>query len=156
LLALIIAWLLLTAIALGVYFYRAWLRLPTVPNKAAYAAWLGFQIACTLAAAVMLAGLCVPSYVTSPRQARGWTLQQNLRVMRAIINQYTLDLHRRPQSLHDLVDAGYIRQTPADPMTKREDTWVLEWSYDPKMPGIVNVRSGSSAMSSKGSAYHDW
>ncbi len=49
LLALTVAWLLLTVVALGVHFYRAWLRLPTVPNKAAYTAWLSFQIACTLA-----------------------------------------------------------------------------------------------------------
>jgi len=156
LLALIILWLLLTAIALGLYFYRAWLRLPTVPNKAAYAVWLTFQTACTLALAVTLVGLFVPSYVTSPRQAREWTLQQNLRVMRAIINQYTLDKQRRPQSLNDLVDAGYIRRTPVDPMTRRNDAWVLERSNDPKMPGIVNIRSSSNDISSNGSAYHDW
>lgn len=155
-LVLIVAWLLLTAVALGVYFYRAWQRLPTVPNKAAYIAWLGFQIACTLAGAVMLVSLFVPVKVTTLRQAREWTLQQNLHVMRGIINQYTLDKRRRPQSLNDLVEAGYLRQTPADPVTRRNDTWVLEWSDDPKMPGIVNIRSGSTAISSNGSAYHDW
>ncbi|MGD0163630.1 MAG: hypothetical protein ABSB39_14270 [Candidatus Sulfotelmatobacter sp.] len=156
LLALIVAWLLLTAIVLVLYFYRAWLRLRTVPNKAAYAAWLSFQIACTLAAAVMLVSSFVPSYVTSPRQAREWAPEQNLQLMRAIINQYTLDLRKRPQSLHDLVEAGYIKQTPTDPITRRNDTWDLVWSNDPKMPGIVNIRSGSIATSSKGSAYHDW
>jgi len=156
LLALIVAWLLLTAIALVLYFYRAWLRLRTVPNKAAYAAWLSFQIACTLAVTVMLVSLFVPSYVTSPRQAREWALEQNLHVMRAIINQYTLDLQKRPQSLDDLVEAGYIKQTPTDPITRRNDTWDVGWSNDPKMPGIVNIRSGSIATSSKGSAYHDW
>jgi len=156
LLALTVAWLLLTVVALGVHFYRAWLRLPTVPNKAAYTAWLSFQIACTLAAAVMLVSLFVPVHVTTLRQAREWTLQQNLHVMRGSINQYTLDKQRRPQSLNDLVEAGYLRQTPVDPMSRRNDTWALEWSSDPKMPGIVNIRSGSTAISSKGSAYHDW
>lgn len=152
-LALIVAWLL----PLVVYFYRGWLRLPMSPNKAAYAAWLRFQIACTLAVAVMLVGLFAPSDdVTSPRQAREWTLQQNLHVMRAIIRQYTLDKQKRPQSLNDLVEAGYIRRTPLDPMTRRTDTWVLQWSNDPKMPGIVNIRSGSAGMSRKGSAYRDW
>lgn len=146
-LALIGAWLLLTAVALVVYLYRAWLRLPAVPSKVACAAWLGFQIACTLAVTVTLVGLFAPSYVTSPRQAREWTLQQNLDVMRALINQYTVDKQKRPQSLNDLGEAGYIRRTPLDPMTKRNDTWVLEWSNDPKMPGIVNIRSGSEGMS---------
>jgi general secretion pathway protein G len=156
LLVLIIVWLLLTVVALGVYFCRAWTRLRTVPNKTAYATWLTFQTVCVLAAAVALASLFVPSYVTTPRQAREFTLQQNLHVMRAILNQYALDLRRRPQSLDDLVEAGYIRWIPADPTTKRNDTWVLEWSDDPRMPGIVNIRSGSSSISSKGSAYHDW
>jgi general secretion pathway protein G len=81
---------------------------------------------------------------------------QDLHVMRAIINQYTLDLQKRPKSLDDLVEAGYIKQTPTDPITRRNDTWDLEWSNDPKMPGIINIRSGSIATSSKGSAYHDW
>ncbi len=164
LLVLITVWLLLTAVALVVYFYRAWMRLRTVPNKAAYATWLSFETACALALAVALASLFVPAYVprfvpgyvTSPQQAREWKLHQNLHVMRAILNQYVLDLRRRPQSLNDLVENGYIREIPPDPMTERNDTWVLQWSDDPKMPGITNVRSGSSSISSKGSAYHDW
>jgi len=41
-------------------------------------------------------------------------------------------------------------------MTKRNDTWLLEWSNDPAMPGIINIRSGSSASSPKGTPYHDW
>jgi len=155
-LALTVAWLLLTVVALGVHFYRAWLRLPTVPNKAAYTVWLSFQIACTLAAAVMVVSLFVPVHVTTLRQSREWSLQQNLHVMRGIINQYTLDKQRRPQSLNDLVEAGYLRQTPVDPMTRRKDTWVLEWSSDPKMRGIVNIRSGSTSISSEGSACQDW
>jgi general secretion pathway protein G len=156
LLVLLVVWLLLTVIALGVYFYRAWMRLRTVPNKAAYATWLSFQTVCALASAVALASLFVPSAFTSAQQAREWKLQQNLHVMRAILNEYTLDLRRRPQSLNDLVENGYIKQIPADPITKRNDTWVLEWSDDPKMPGIANIRSGSNTVSSKGSAYHDW
>jgi hypothetical protein len=28
-------------------------------------------------------------------------------------------------------------------MTGRNDTWVVEWSNDPKMPGIVGIRSGA-------------
>src|SRR5215471_1439165 len=45
-LALVIVWLLLTAVALGFYFYRAWRRLPLVPNKGVYAARLSLQTAC--------------------------------------------------------------------------------------------------------------
>jgi general secretion pathway protein G len=58
------------------------------------------------------ASLFVPVHVTALRHAREWTLQQNLYALRGIINQYTLDKQRRPQSLNDLVGAGYLRQKP--------------------------------------------
>src|ERR1035441_172469 len=149
LLALILIWLLVTMVALGIYFYRGWQRLPSVRNKAAYALWLTFETACALALVGTLIWLFVPSNVTTPRQARELRLQSDLSTMRAIIRQYTLDLQRRPQSLNDLVAAGYIKQTPIDPMTRRNDTWILERTNDPKMPGIVNISSGSGAISSK-------
>jgi hypothetical protein len=66
-LALIIVWLVLTAVAFGFYFYRAWRRLPLVSNKAEYAAWLSFESACVLALAGTLAWLFLPTYVISPR-----------------------------------------------------------------------------------------
>lgn len=113
----------------------------------------GLATACAFGLA---ATLVYPSYVTSPRQAREWTLQQTLHYMRAILNQYNLDLERRPQSLNDLVEAGYIKTIPMDPITKRNDAWVLEWADDPRRPGIINIRSGSNAISSRGNTYHNW
>jgi len=83
----------------------------------------------------------VPSYVTSPREARERILRQDLFTMNQILSQYTLDNHKHPQSLDDLVAAGYLKQMPTDPMTGRNDTWVLEWSDDPKTPGIIGIRS---------------
>ena len=156
LLLLIIVWLILTIVALGLRFYRAWKRFHSVPNKLEYAVWLSVETACVLVLVATLVGLFVPSYVTTPRQARELSLQYDLKAMRAIIRQYTLDLQKRPQSLNDLVKAGYIGQMPTDPMTRRSDTWALEWSNNPEMPGIVNIRSGSTARSSNGSMYRDW
>lgn len=86
--------------------------------------------------------LFAPRYVTSPRETRERILQQDLFTMRQILDQYTLHHHRRPQSLDDLVYAGYFRQMPLDPFTGRSDTWVLEWSDDPKTPGIIGIHSG--------------
>ena len=86
--------------------------------------------------------LFAPGYVTSPRKTRERILQQDLFTIRQILDQYTLDHHRHPQSLDDLVSAGYFRQMPVDPFTGRSDTWVLEWSDDPKTPGIIGIHSG--------------
>ena len=141
-LALVIAWLSLTAVALVLYFYRAWKRLPLVPNKGAYAAWLSFQTACVITAVGLLTSIFVPGYVTSPKQARERALRQDLRVMNALITQYTLDKEAPPQSLDDLVGAGYLKELPIDPMTGRKDTWVVMCSSNLSRKGIVGVASG--------------
>src|SRR5690349_19123004 len=114
-LALVIVWLLLTAAALGFYFFRGWKRLALVPNKGVYAAWLSFQTACVIAAIGLLIWIFVPRYVTTPKQARERVLRQDLRVMNAHITQYTLDKKTPPQSLDDLVRAGYLKELPTDP-----------------------------------------
>lgn len=88
--------------------------------------------------------------------AREAVLRQNLFTMRTLLAQYAVDLHRRPQSLSELVASGYIKQVPIDPITGRNDTWVAVLSNDQKAPGIENIRSGSHAISSKGTAYEDW
>jgi general secretion pathway protein G len=83
-------------------------------------------------------------------------LQQDLYTLRTLLNQYFVDTHKRPHSLDELVTAGYLKQIPTDPMTGRNDSLNVEWSNDPKIPGITNVRSSSDSMSSKGTAYRDW
>ena len=97
----------------------------------------------TLAGPVLLAAaIFLPCYVTGPSETRARILQQDLFTMRQILDQYTLDHQGHPQSLDDLVVAGYLRQMPVDPMTGRSDTWILEWSDDPKAPGIIGIHSG--------------
>ena len=89
-------------------------------------------------------------------KAKEAVLEQDLRSLRAIIDQYTLQQRKFPQSVDDLVAAGYLKQLPTDPITGRSDTWVLEWSNDPKMRGIRNIHSGSHSLSRQGTAYRDW
>ena len=87
---------------------------------------------------------------------RELALQQDLVVMRNTLNEYVADNHKRPQTLKELVMTGYLKSIPVDPITKRANSWVVEWSHDAKMTGIVNIRSGSRSTSSKGTAYRDW
>ena len=114
------------------------------------------MVAGCLAVAFLAFELLTPNYVTSVREAKELTLEEDLTAMRQVLKQYVLDKHQRPQSLHDLVAAGYIKQIPADPMTGRTDTWVLEWSSERDAPGIVNLHSGSSSKSRKGTLYSEW
>jgi general secretion pathway protein G len=107
---------------------------------------------------VVLGALIVPYAL---KRSREKLLQQDLVMLRAAIDQYTLDKQRAPQSLGDLVSADYLKQLPEDPMTHSRDTWstVKEdtpTAINPQHPGIVDVHSGSKARSSKGDLYSDW
>ena len=95
------------------------------------------------ASVLLVAAVIVPCTVDSLAKARECILRQDVIVIRAIASQYALDLQRRPQSIDDLVTAGYLKRLPTDPLTGRTDTWIAEWSDDPKMPGMVGVRSGA-------------
>lgn len=108
-----------------------------------------------IALALLVAGLLVPNYVTTPRQARKLTRRQNLFAMRAVIKQYTLDKQRRPHSLDDLVRSGYLKYVLVDPMTGRKDTWIAECSNDPAAPGIVSISPGYRSATSHGVAHCD-
>jgi general secretion pathway protein G len=69
---------------------------------------------------------------------------------------FLLTCGSKPQSLDDLVKAGYLKQLPEDPFTGRSDTWTADFSKDPKALGIINVRSGSDLRDKSGVPYKDW
>ncbi len=110
--------------------------------------------------AILLA-VAVPSYISAIRSAREAALRQDLHTMRDAIEQYTEDKQAAPQSLDDLVQAGYLRNLPIDPMTHSSDTWVPDSSdslssIDQSTPGITDVHSGSDQVGSDGTAYSEW
>ena len=110
---------------------------------------------------LILISVAIPLYTQSIMRAREAVLRQNLFTMRSVIDQYSMDKQKAPQSLDDLVQAGYLKQIPTDPMTNSKDTWqtvqedVLV-SVDQNQPGITDVHSGSEANGSDGTAYNTW
>jgi general secretion pathway protein G len=110
---------------------------------------------------LILVSISVPAYNTSILRAKESVLLQNLFTLRSLISQYTLDKQKAPQSLEDLVTAGYIKQIPVDPFTGKNDTWTVEQedyslSVDQQETGITDVHSGSALTSSSGAAYSTW
>ena len=78
-----------------------------------------------------------------------------------LISQYTLDKQKAPTALEDLVQAGYLKQLPNDPMTGSNSTWTVDqedslMSVDQQDPGISDVHSGATQTSSDGTAYSTW
>ncbi|MDE3199404.1 MAG: type II secretion system protein [Acidobacteriota bacterium] len=109
----------------------------------------------------ILATLAVPSFVGAIRSAREAVLKEDLHVMRAAIDSYTMDKQKAPQSLDDLVQNGYLKTIPEDPMTHATDTWTTEtsdalYSLDQTEPGIDDVHSGSQETGSNGQPYSTW
>lgn len=109
----------------------------------------------------ILAVIAIPSYVSAVREAREAVLKEDLHVMRNAIDSYTADKQKAPQSLDDLVQDGYLKSIPEDPMTHSKDTWVPDTSdalssVDQTDPGITDVHSGSQETGSDGQPYSSW
>lgn len=109
----------------------------------------------------ILLALAVPNYRNTIRASQEAVLRDDLFQMRSLIEQYTLDKHEAPQSLDDLVSAGYLRQIPTDPFTKSNSTWQTEsddtvMSPDQVGTGISNVHSGAAGVGLNGTPYNSW
>jgi len=111
---------------------------------------------------LILVSISIPAYNRSILHAKEGVLRQNLFTMRSLISQYTLDKQKAPEALDDLVTAGYIKQIPVDPFTGRNDSWTVDQedytlSVDTQdTSGIKDVHSGSSQVSTDGTAYSTW
>jgi general secretion pathway protein G len=110
----------------------------------------------------ILAAIAIPMYQLTLLRAKEAVLMDNQRTINEVIDQYTADKKKAPQSLQDLVDAGYFREVPVDPFTGDRTSWITKMntgvSYtDQTDSGIGNVCSGSSRISSDGSTtYNTW
>lgn len=117
----------------------------------------------------ILATIAMPNLKDVPRRASEAVLKADLRTFRDVIDQHHADKGTYPASLDALVEAGYLRAIPRDPITKSTDTWVVVFEeFDPEVPpaetdlpeegqpGIIDVHSGSPLMSLDGTPYSEW
>ena len=109
----------------------------------------------------ILTMLAIPNFKAAIKSAQEAVLKEDLRVMRSAIDSYTMDKQKAPQSLQDLVQEGYLKVIPEDPMTKSRDTWNTDvsdslHSLDQTDPGIDDVHSGSQETGSDGQPYSTW
>ncbi|HWT02464.1 MAG TPA: type II secretion system protein [Pyrinomonadaceae bacterium] len=108
---------------------------------------------------VILAVIAMPQYQRSVTHAKETVLRDNLYQLRKAIDLYGADKGKLPQSLDDVVAAGYLREIPLDPITGEKD-WTVETGEDPNSlrgeQGITNVRSASPDTSTEGRPYNEW
>jgi len=109
----------------------------------------------------ILATLAIPYFAQAIKHAREAVLKEDLQTMRMAIDSYTMDKQKAPQSLDDLVQEGYLKSIPEDPLTHSKDSWVTDnsdamYSLDQTEPGIDNVHSGAEGDGSDGQPYSSW
>ncbi len=117
----------------------------------------------------ILATIALPALKNVPTRAQEGVLLTDLMTFRDVIDQYYADHGNYPPSLEALVEEGYLRRIPIDPVTKSADTWVpIFEEFDDEsvpaetdlpedgQPGISDVRSGSDRLSLDGTPYSEW
>jgi len=109
---------------------------------------------------VLLISMAVPIYSNTIRRAKESVLMNNLTTLRDVIDRYTYDKQKAPQSLQDLVSDGYFKEVPYDPMTGSNTTWriIMEeasQSVNQSEPGIFDVKSGSDKIGLDGTPYSE-
>ena len=118
------------------------------------------EIVIVLTIISILVSVSVPIYQKVVLRTRESVLHSNLTAIRTVIDEYSYDKQKAPQSLEDLVSAGYLRQVPEDPITgSKEWTIIMEdavTSINMTEPGIFDVRSRSDKISLEGTPYSEW
>jgi general secretion pathway protein G len=108
----------------------------------------------------ILVGIALPNYKTAILQSREAVLKEDLFRFRDVIDQYYADKGKYPGSLDALVDEGYLRKVPPDPMTGQPDWEIVFSETNPDNPseiaGVYDVKSASTALSQSGTPYNEW
>jgi len=118
----------------------------------------------------ILAAVAMPNMQRAPKKAKEAVLKEDLYQIRSSIDQYLGDHGEYPASLQALVDAGYLRFMPIDPITKSSTSWVeipVDEQTDQDLeptgddlggggPGIMDIKSGAQGTALDGTLFSEW
>ena len=149
-------------------------RLAARPRRPGERGFTLLELIVVIAIVGILATIALPAMKDMPRRASESVLKQNLRTLRDVIDQHYGDKGFYPPSLEALVETGYLRKVPVDPITKSSETWVVVFEDEAaetdigrevdvetlgpegSEPGVVDVHSGSPLNSLDGTPYAEW
>ena len=132
-------------------------------NKAHVNARRGYtliELIIVMAIVSILMAIAVPQYQKSLRRTKETLLHSHLQTLRTVIDEFTFDKKKAPQTLQDLVAEGYLRAVPIDPITGNDEWRTVQedslTAVDQTEPGIYDVRSLSDQISLEGTPYSEW
>lgn len=111
------------------------------------------ELLVSLAIVGLLLSVAVPRYFKALQKSRETVLIENLHGIRASIQKFYSDQGRYPSTLTELVEERYFSAIPIDPITERDDTWVVVESDERHARGVRDVRSGAVGESLSGKPY---
>jgi general secretion pathway protein G len=118
------------------------------------------ELVTVIALVAILAAIALPNYRVAIVQSKEAVLKEDLYRFRDLIDQHYADKGTYPASLEALVEAGYLRKIPIDPITQQANWEVVPAEPDPdnpeEQPGIYDVKSASLETGVNGIPYNEW
>ncbi len=111
------------------------------------------EMVIVLAIIGILAAIVSPVVISSLTRAREASLQQDLKILRKLIDDYYADKGAFPPALKSLVEQGYLRAIPGDPVNANKPQWQ---SVPAKEGGISDIHSLSNERGANGVPYSQW
>jgi len=111
------------------------------------------EMVVVLAIAGILAAIVAPVAIPALTRAREASLQQDLKVMRKLIDDYYGDKGAFPPTLKALAEQGYLRAIPGDPVNAGRPQWK---TVPAKEGGISDIHSFSNERGTNGVPYSQW
>jgi general secretion pathway protein G len=115
------------------------------------------ELLVVLAIITSLMMLAVPKYFASIENAKEVTLKQNIKIIRETIDKYYGDTGDYPESLEQLVEKRYLKSLPMDPITEKNDTWIIIAppivSSEKTKGKVYDIKSGAGGKSLSGITY---
>ncbi len=128
-------------------------------NRLLAAGFTLLELMIVISVIIILAAITLPQYQKTIMHTREAVLRDDLRKMRSLIDQFAADKGRLPQSLDEIVSAGYMREIPTDPFTGQKE-WQQEMGDDPNSlegeTGLTEVHSLAEDTASDGTSYREW